>query len=725
MAQELKVTLADIDPSVIEQFAITYARIMQRQESGGASTSAVGGGGGASTSAVGGGGTTTRGSRIDQVANQSEASEGGVLLPPRADLSNSGKRSSGSSLGAILNKVESAVGPGHQSRINRRQRIKEEEGLIPSYFGGKIGWQQGVGLGTDFFNNLDRSHNGVDRLGNLLKPRQGYGQALRGVSSAFSFVDDNATNIETLISGTKRIGRGFGINGLEQTGMSLGASPGTGGFGSSIGPARIGLLAPTGREAISAGFDSFMNTGFAPGITRDQDMKLKQDLASAGYRNGTDAAESLLGEAEGIGTGGKEGLRYLSQIDPRLADVEMMDKAARYGNTNMKAFVKTLASVPSSAGSAKVSIEQMLADMKAMGDWSRQNGGTYANGAALASNYAADSGRPSAVLQTLLGSGFGQGQLYMQQGLAPFEQGTMNPQSGNAFVAESIDTALGMAGTYEDDYTYSEDGTLLDFRSGDERQAAVAAEISGLDAEVILQEKQNRQLREMSGAQEGYLAGTQAVQTAGASANLSMDALYSRFKGNNKGFRKKTNIAYNSMEKVMEAIENNDYKDEVGNDLFDEETREKLLAPTAVDGYDASKDDLGVGDDDIGNIVNYLREERKVGVNKDGEMVDKQGNVIEDEKDYVREYMDETMEKNYDTAHRAARVTNAKSQAQKEREAGEVQPGQLGVIELSEQAQMWFRMLGPEAAAAASRNSGLGPYSPDAAMSVPPYTYPK
>lgn len=124
----------------------------------------------------------------------------------------------------------------------------------------------------------------------------------------------------------------------------------------------------------------------------------------------------------------RQGLAQITQTNPLLGTdpqvAAMMDQATRMGAASVSQFVEVMKQVPSAANAAHVSIAQVVSDANALGQYYKSIGGTAIAGQQAATQFNTVTGLPAGVFQQFLQNPMVQGQVFMQSGLLPWEQGS-------------------------------------------------------------------------------------------------------------------------------------------------------------------------------------------------------------------------------------------------------------------------------------------------------------
>lgn len=623
-------------------------------------------------------------------SNAQLAQEG--ITPPQG--SPSGSRSKDASLPPI----SALFGRGGRDAFGRFVSEGETDavmqGLLPNFFGGDIGWQQMAQIGTQFGRMAVQGRKDPDNTrwdGRL-------GDFALDVGRYSEFVDQNALQIQAIQTGFRKLqSKG---NQFESLGASLGTVPGEG-FGSSLGPVRLPFINPQARKGIEAAADSWLSAGLTPGISVKEDLQLKEQLASLGYIDGSDRARELLGESSGgiLGIGGHtpSGLRELQQYDPRLADFEMMDQATRYGAQSVDDFVRSMKGIPDAAQAANVSVEQMMQDMKSMGEWSQANGGTWASGAAIAPMWSAMTGTSAAVGQSLLQSPLTQGQIYRDTGMMPEMQAALDPMTIMQSTIAGFDQNWRNAGNFRTKIIRDAQGRVIDRVTGVEQKAAMVANQYGLSPEVVTNLAAQGNLKNwLSGIHgrsvaTGGLAAIEAGITASQHGNAKAESKWNRAAARNLRDARKM---------MTHAV------DDEGNKLFDTGEIHDLLA-------DAGNSAKGIGaDGDVSNLSDSQAEDV-------GKFMESHGYKKKDEgvdwKDYLEDQFDSgkadarKIRRGYIRQRKLETLRSELSIDEGERAANGGDSMSDQMIDLTPYAKQYFQMVDPGSRATATANAGGAP----------------
>lgn len=391
--------------------------------------------------------------KIEQMSRM-ESRDDGLIIP----VNSSEKSSKSSSPTAPFQKIPFVRNIANdyfnntEERRERHAKRKEAEGgLLPTYFGGSIGYQQFAQGAADLGEELEKSDSSTLRALGTQMFRAG------------SFVEDNALAIESVrhfYNNTRRKNEQY-----TDFGTRLGAQPGSG-FGSSIGPFRPAFINPAARQAIGASVESRFTSLISAGISPEQDLEMKAELADVGFFDGTQDAKNLMGSADMFGA--KGGLRELYQLDPRAADVEMFTKGTRFGQNSVEEMTKIMKEIPDAAHSAKMGIEDMVAEMKQAGEQAQDTGGNYADGAAAASMFSQTTGMTADAFNGLNQNTLVQGRMFGTTGLPSFMQGLLSPAQKNLAMLDAFSETATNMGSYGKQVL--PDGTII---SGEDVKVAM------------------------------------------------------------------------------------------------------------------------------------------------------------------------------------------------------------------------------------------------------------
>lgn len=215
---------------------------------------------------------------------------------------------------------------------------------------------------------------------------------------------------------------------LMNTGASLGVSPAGGDV--NIGP--FGFRTPFNAAAgagISREWEIFKMRQ-AGGINGEQARFIFDQLNARGFSpmsnqgkyQGTDESMRRTPSFEHMADAGK----WMTQKNPELVNEEyfnLMDKATRTGAASLDSFNYTMSKVPTVAQKAGVSINQLQADMDAVGQAYQAQGGTHVAGQEAAVQFTSLTKLPAALLPGLMQNPFVQNYGMQKNRLMPWEQG--------------------------------------------------------------------------------------------------------------------------------------------------------------------------------------------------------------------------------------------------------------------------------------------------------------
>lgn len=258
-------------------------------------------------------------------------------------------------------------------------------------------------FGETFNNNSTKARLG-DKWAKVARRFHGAAEMAGGVSLAHQVMSTYGYDFRThTISGT---------GGLEGLGEKLGVS----GSGMDVGPLRIHGINPAARKGMQEQWE-MTKMAMSPGINKTQANFIFDQLYDRGWLGGE--------QTNTMREGSKQIMQWNKQLGMNPQTYDAMDKSLRYGTTSMRDFVRTIKGIPEAAKSARVSLDQMLADANAMGEQNQEFGGTFAQGFKNANTIAGISGLPAGVV----GAGFNnpiiQGYSTVQSGLPPQLQGLL------------------------------------------------------------------------------------------------------------------------------------------------------------------------------------------------------------------------------------------------------------------------------------------------------------
>ena len=203
-----------------------------------------------------------------------------------------------------------------------------------------------------------------------------------------------------------------GTGGLEGLGEKLGVS----GSGMDVGPLRIPGINPAARKGAQEQWE-MTKMAMAPGINKTQANFIFDQLYDRGWLGGE--------QTNTMREGSKHIMQYNKQLGMNPQTYDAMDKSLRHGTITMEDFVKTMKRVPEAAKSARVSLDQMVADANAMGEQNQEFGGTFAQGFKNAMTISEISGLPAGVVGAGFNNPIVQGYTTVQSGLPPQLQGLL------------------------------------------------------------------------------------------------------------------------------------------------------------------------------------------------------------------------------------------------------------------------------------------------------------
>jgi hypothetical protein len=617
----------------------------------------------------------------------------------------SGEASSGASnMGeSVTSSVQSVLGRDPQRLADLRRKHEEKKsaqgGMLPSFFGGSVNWQQAAtGLGNVGYGLSHSKEDGGYKY--TFNPEGRMGRATAWASEKGYQLEDNALGVEAIKHGLMKASRES--NKLTAYGQSLGANPAEG-FGSHIGPMRLPFINPAARKGISASLDSGLNAALTPGISMQQDLKMKAELTEMGWYDGTKDADTLLGDGAeflGIGKNGMSGMREIMSKDPALMTEtakQMMDQSLRSGISSMEEFNATLFKTRDAAMAANVSVEQMQVSMQAMGEWSAQHGGTRQQGYNSAVNFSQATGMPAEVGQTLLENQYVTGRIYRDTGVMPEMQGLLSPATLVDSQMSAVNEMYNNVGTFGTQTVRDKQGNVIDIVSGREQKAAMTAEALGLDPEKV------RSLME-SGDWKKYQLGQKAQAVADGSMDAFGEGQYARMRGSTKAMRNFNRMGIKGTKKAAEYMRTAEDID--GEKLYDEDVIEGLKSAGGAvkdmkfDGAYADASDMSGGEQE--SVAKWLE---KQGAKKPEGMSDKE---------FIEQNMSKRQKKLYAAQHKAEYISGQLTKDQKKmQDDEEIKAG--NVIELGPHARKFFQIQDGQSA---YRAGGPKTYSIDPSLAT-------
>lgn len=650
--------------------------------------------------------TASRGSRI-----QSSASEGKVVVDdygnqtvvqapqterPDSEASDFASSPSGTLTKAQIDKIiateAGGLGVQNSSDEAKRRWVKHlqrrndtDAGILPTYFGGSINWQQAA---TGLADSADWAQRKMAKMPQVFGENPSsslFGKGLTFAGDTGRYLEDNALMIESV----KHFGQRLAAesNKLSGYGQSLGAVEGAG-LGSSVGPFRPPFLSPGARKGAQATVDSLLSGALTPGLSPLEDLQIKGSLSSMGWYDGTEEADNILGKGYGDNKGG---LRELFSYDPRLNNdltMQQMDQTVRYG-TPVEQFVETMKKADMAAKGANSSLEQMQSAMSTMGDQAIASGGKMINGMNNAIQWAAATGTNPELGAALQENSYVQGRTYRDTGVIPQMQGALNSGVKTQSTLNAVNEMWGNVGSFPQRVIRDDQGNVLQVLDGKTQKAAMVGEALGVDAQSV----QRLMDKKLWGKFKNGLNVESLGQGGMNSFNMATKATEN---DNMSAYRKWVREGTKSTKAGIKAMSG--AVDSEGNALYDDDEIEAVKnAGGAIKGLDLSEDDLNITDGEAGSIATWLENKGFEG---------QRGNL--GDKDFVRKMMEKNprLKARYRREHQAEALQAAETKATKEAQEGKDQSGGDNVIELGPQAKKYFQLVDPAYAAKMGANSG-------------------
>jgi hypothetical protein len=566
-----------------------------------------------------------------------------------------------------------------------------EAGLLPTYFGGNVNWQQAATGAANIGDYLQGGGQGFNAFGKKFGAWGGLNEgslmhtAAGGMSRAGLWAEDNALAIDAV----RHFGQKLAAesNKLTGYGQSLGAVEGSG-LGSSVGNVRPPFLSPGARKGAQATFDSLLSGFMTPGLSPKEDLQIKGSLSSMGWYDGTEEADEILGKGYGDNKGG---LRELFSYDPRLNNdltMQQMDQTVRYG-TPIEQFVETMKKADMAAKGANASLEQMQSAMSTMGDQAVASGGKMINGMNNAIQWAAATGTNPEVGAALQENSYVQGRTYRDTGVIPQMQGALNSGVKTQSTLNAINEMWGNVGSFPQRVIRDDQGNVLQVLDGKDQKAAMVGEALGIDAQAV-QRLRDRGLW-------GKFKNGLNVESLGQGAVDSFQTGNKAMKNDNmSAYRRWTRQGTKSVKSGIRAMGN--AVDQEGEKLYDDDEIEAVrTAGSAIKGLDLSEGDLNITDGEAGSVASWLE---NAGFKAErGDLSDKE---------FVRKMMEKNprLKAKYRREHQAEALQKAETKATKEAQEGKDQSGGDNIIELGPQAKRYFQLVDPAYAAQMRANAG-------------------
>jgi hypothetical protein len=606
-------------------------------------------------------------SGIAQMARDSQPDkDSGLVLPVnRSERSPNSSMPESSSLKRLVDKMQYQYSDASivKDRENRHEKRRMgDAGLLPSYFGGKIGWQQMATAAIDLTNQKDGMFKDAPFASS--------------VNRAAMFAEENALIIESARHAYSSLKNKNSQ--MIDFGSRLGAQPGSG-FGSSIGPFRPAFINPAARQAIGASVESKFTSLISAGISPEQDLEMKAELADVGFFDSTQDAKNLMGSADMFGQ--KGGLRELYQLDPRLADVDMLTKGTRYGQNSVEDMTKMMKEIPDAAKAAKMGIEDMVAEMKQAGEQAQETGGNYADGAAAASMFSQTTGMTADAFNGLNQNTLVQGRMFGTTGLPSFMQGLLSPAQKNLAMLDAFSETATNMGSYGKQVL--PDGTII---SGEDVKVAMLRQaFPELNPEQIRNLMNSRKM-------EGYKTN---LRTAARRESIESMA--------NNG---KMNQAFRQAGRLSGMMRRS--RDPMGHGIYtdDEISSVKNAAGAVKDiGFNeqgvnidalTSSTFLGIGNglnDDGDQMVDFLQDQKGKFFKKRDEEDDKEylKRVLNKQPQLKKAYITQKRLEKYDEAEESRGDRRADKQAERQR----TEANSTSIIDFTPYARKMLRQVDP------------------------------
>jgi hypothetical protein len=563
------------------------------------------------------------------------------------------------------------------SNIDSRKEAyhKEQEaadGLLPTYFGGKIGWQQINKMAIDSYlrGGIARNIPGADKL---------YPLALA--------MDQNPIVVQKAIDharGAYNTAKAFNT---EQTdfGQRLGAMPGQG-FASSIGPFRPPFINPSARVGTMATIDATISGALKPGIGRDDIKNIKAELADVGYYPGSGDAERL-----------ENGLTELHQIDPRLANTDMAYQMTRYGSNSMEEFVRVMRKVEPAAKAASIGIEDTINAMQVAADNAQNAGGNPLYGAEAVASFQNRSGLQGEVFNDLTQNPIIQGRTFSMTGLPDFAQGAIPPAAKEMITMSAFSDTVESMGNYGPQQFTLPSGETFTIPARDVKAAMLKQAFPELSTREIKELTKPNRMKNYMNSLKADVRADEVVNLANSNKPGSLDKAMKRS---------------NTLVKLMKGS-----RDAMGKAIYSPEDIDK------VQNAGGDVNDIGFGKDgvnidaitELGSLDNsgealydFLKNE---GFEHDSGFLDT-GIGGEGEDDFVKRVLNENpnLKKEFLVRQRAAAVKKIDDSVERRNKGQDKTTNRNAVtIDFTPQAKKWLRKVEPGAMAKEAANAGKGP----------------
>lgn len=597
---------------------------------------------------------------------------GGQSPPTSTQQNLSGQRSGSSSLEGSIDGSYGVpkfnfLGFDPEKTRQREQSFIDEQraadGLLPTYFGGKIGWQQINKMAIESY-----------RKGGLVSSMASALPGADGLYSAALWADQNPIVVQSAIDHSRRAFRAVQAFNQEQGdfGQRLGQFPGQGDF-SSIGPFRPPLINPSARAGTAETIDAFVTGAMKPGIGRDDIKDIKANLADTGFYPGDPDRDRL-----------ETVLTDLHQIDPRLADINIANKMTRYGSNSIEEFYESMRKIEPAAKAAKIGIEDMTAQMDQAGEMAKDAGGNYRYGFDAAGGFANRMGMPAEVFNDLTQNPIIQGRTFGMTGLPDFMQGTLPPGVKEYVTMESFNQTLDSMGSYGPQEFTLPSGETIKIDKKDVRAAMIKQAFPQLSTREIKNLSNPRKMKNYMNSLKTDVRADEVMNLLG--------------KNPRKAMRRSGSLA-GLMENSLDAS---------GNEIFSEENIE------TVKGAGGAVNDIGFGPNGVN--IDALRNSDLIGddLNSDGKKLYDfltKGGLKRKDGEGHDEFMervlnaDPTLKNKYIASQRAGAVKKINDSV--ERRQKEQARTRSGItLDLTPQAKKWLRQVEPGSIAKDMANAG-------------------
>lgn len=304
------------------------------------------------------------------------------------------------------------------------------------------------------------------------------------------------------------------VGGLRQVGYETGAQ------GGSPGP--LGIRSPF-DSAVGAGFGqltSRMGFALSNDVTPGQASTIYDNLYGQGWLQGP--------QTQDMRNAGGQIMRSNPYIGSMPQTYAMMDQATRQGATSLDQFVQIMSQVPSAALAAHTSIAQTMSDMDALGQQSKQTGGTYGAGLQNAQAWQNITGMPAGVMGQLMQNSFVQGQTFLGTGLMPFEQGLATPGQHTQGILSSLNLLSGIVPKPANLSSQIGGSGFYNNVGGQDQKEALIAQMLGVDKTTVHTMLANR---------KGWQAGANIYDESNAFAGqVTGDVQANSKKGNQAAY---------------------------------------------------------------------------------------------------------------------------------------------------------------------------------------------